>query len=161
MKVTFIPIVVAVLGTVTERLLKGLENLEIRWCVETIQTTTTILRRVLENWGNLLSLKLQWKTISQRLCEKLSRNKIMIYVRVCVCVWQWTTSYILRFELFIKNMWKGLVNHYPNMGDLTSAPDCVLVSTFFFISVTLFLSCQHLQRSSGSNTINSLFFLRS
>ena len=37
--------------------------------VETIQTTALlrtakILRRVLETWGDLLSLKLQWKTIS-------------------------------------------------------------------------------------------------
>ena len=37
--------------------------------VETIQTTALlrtarILRRVLETWGDLLSLKLQWETIS-------------------------------------------------------------------------------------------------
>ena len=68
MKVMYIPIVIGTLGTVTKGLLKGLDDLEIRGWVETIQTTTllrsaTILRRVLETWGDLLSLKLQWKTI--------------------------------------------------------------------------------------------------
>ena len=53
MKVTFIPIVIGALDTVTKGLLKGLEDLEIRGRVETIQTTTLlrsarILRRVLE-----------------------------------------------------------------------------------------------------------------
>ena len=48
--VTIIPIVIGVFGTVTKGLLKGLEDLEIR-------------RRV-KTWGDLLSLKLQWKTIS-------------------------------------------------------------------------------------------------
>ena len=36
MKVTFIPIVIGALGTVTEGLLKGLEDLDIRGRVETI-----------------------------------------------------------------------------------------------------------------------------
>ena len=68
-KVTIVPIVIGALGTVTKGLLKGLEDLEVRGRVETIQTTALlrtarILRRVLETWGNLLSLKLQWKTIS-------------------------------------------------------------------------------------------------
>ena len=39
MKGTFIPIVIGVLGTVTEGLIKELENLEITGQVETIQTT--------------------------------------------------------------------------------------------------------------------------
>ena len=69
MKVTFVPIVIGALGTITKGLLKGLEELEIGGRVETIQTTAllrtaTILRRVLETWGDLLSLNLQWKTIS-------------------------------------------------------------------------------------------------
>ena len=38
MKVTMIPIVVVGLGTVTKGLIKGLEGLEIRGRVETIQT---------------------------------------------------------------------------------------------------------------------------
>ena len=69
MKVTIVPIVIDALGTVTKGLLKGLEDLEIGGRVETIQTTALlrtarILRRVLETCGDLLSLKLQWKTIS-------------------------------------------------------------------------------------------------
>ena len=69
MKVTIVPIVIGALGIITKRLLKGLEDLEVGGRVETIQTTALlrtarILRRVLETWGDLLSLKLQWKTIS-------------------------------------------------------------------------------------------------
>ena len=68
MKVMIIPIVIGAFGTVTKGLLKGLEDLEIKGQVETIQTTAflrtaRILRRVLETWGDLLSLKLQWQTI--------------------------------------------------------------------------------------------------
>ena len=53
MKVTVIPIIVGALGTITEGLIKGLEDLEIRRQVDTIQTTSllrsaNILRRVLE-----------------------------------------------------------------------------------------------------------------
>ena len=67
-QVTIIPIVIGAFGTVTKGLLKGLEDLEVSRRVETIQTTTLlrtagILRRVLETWGDLLSLK--------RWCEKL------------------------------------------------------------------------------------------
>ena len=69
MKVTIVQIVIGALGTITKELLKGLENLEVGGRVETIQMTTLlrtarILRRVLETWGDLLSLKLLWKTIS-------------------------------------------------------------------------------------------------
>ena len=69
MKVTIVPIVIGALGTVTKGLLKGLVDLEVGGRVETIQTTALlrtarILRWVLEIWGDLLSLKLQWKTIS-------------------------------------------------------------------------------------------------
>ena len=64
MKVTIVPIVIGVLGTITKGLLKGLEDLKIGERVETIQTaallrTARILRRVLETLGELLSLKLQ------------------------------------------------------------------------------------------------------
>ena len=75
MKVTIIPIVIGAFGTVTKGLLKGLEDFEVGARMETIQTallkTARILRRVLETWGDLLSLNLQWKTISLRWCEKL------------------------------------------------------------------------------------------
>ena len=69
MKMTTIPIVIGTFSTVTKGLIKGLEDLEVGGRVETIQTsallrTARILRRVLETWGDLLSLKLQWKTIS-------------------------------------------------------------------------------------------------
>ena len=68
MKVTIVPIVIGALGSVTKGLLKDLEELEVGGRVETIQMTALlrtvrILRRVLETWGDLLSLKLQWKTI--------------------------------------------------------------------------------------------------
>ena len=64
MKVTIVPIVIGTFGTITKGLLKGLEDLEVGGWVETIQMTALlrtarILRRVLETWGDLLSLKLQ------------------------------------------------------------------------------------------------------
>ena len=76
MKVTIIPIVIGAFGTVTKGLLIGLEDLEVGGRMETTQTTALlkiarILRRVLETWGDLLSLNLQWKTISLLWCEKL------------------------------------------------------------------------------------------
>ena len=76
MKVTIIQIVIGAFGTVTKGLLKGPEDLEVGDRAKTIQTTVLlktdrILRRVMETWGDLLSLKLQWKTISLRWCEKL------------------------------------------------------------------------------------------
>ena len=53
MKVTFIPIVIGALGTITKGLVQGLEDLEIRGQVETIRTPTLlrsarIMRQVLE-----------------------------------------------------------------------------------------------------------------
>ena len=76
MKVTILPIVIGAFGSVTKGLLKGLEDLKVGGRVETIQTTAlmktaSILRRVLETWGNLLSLNLQWKSVSWCWCEKL------------------------------------------------------------------------------------------
>ena len=69
MKVTIVPIVIGAFGTITKGLLKGLEDLKVSGRVETMQMTALlrtarILKRVLETWGDLLSLKLQWKTIS-------------------------------------------------------------------------------------------------
>ena len=69
MKVMVIPTVIGPLGTVTKVLVQWLEDLEITGRVETIQTTALlrsvrILQRALETWGDLLSLKLQWKAIS-------------------------------------------------------------------------------------------------
>ena len=64
MKVTIVPIVIGAFGTITKGLLKDLVDLEIGGRVETIQMTALlrtdrILRRVLETWGDLLSLKFQ------------------------------------------------------------------------------------------------------
>ena len=59
-KVTEIPIVVGVLGTVTKGLVLGFESLEVKRRQETTQITALlrsarILRRALETWGDLLS----------------------------------------------------------------------------------------------------------
>ena len=69
MKMMIVPIMIGAYGTITKGLLKGLEDLKVGGQVETIQMTALlrtarILRRVLETWGDLLSLKLLWKTIS-------------------------------------------------------------------------------------------------
>ena len=77
--VTIILIVIGAFGTVTKRLLKRLEDLEVGGQVETIQTTALlrsarILRRVLEIWGDLLSFQLQWKTICRNWCEKTRKG---------------------------------------------------------------------------------------
>ena len=69
MKVTVIPIVTGALGKVTKGLVQEMEDLEISGRVETIQTTALlrsnrILKRDLKTWGDLLSLRLQLKTIS-------------------------------------------------------------------------------------------------
>ena len=58
-----ISIVIGAFGTVTKGLLKELEDLEVAGRVQTIQSTASlrtarILRKVLETWGDLLSLKL-------------------------------------------------------------------------------------------------------
>ena len=79
MKVSIVPIVIGAFGTVTEGLLKGLEDLEVSGRVETIQTTALLktarlLRRVLETWGDLVSLKLQWKNHQLTLSAKKSKR---------------------------------------------------------------------------------------
>ena len=73
---TIIPIVIGAFGRVAKGLPKGLEELEVVGRVETIQTTeflrtAWILRTAVETWGDLLSLRLQLKTIGKRWCEKL------------------------------------------------------------------------------------------
>ena len=74
MKMTVI-LIVTVLDTISKRLVKGIEDLEIRGRVESIQTTgllwsVRILGRFLEAWGDLLSFKIKWKTINKCWCEK-------------------------------------------------------------------------------------------
>ena len=69
MRVTIVSIVIDTFCTMTKGLLKGLEDLEVGGRVgRTIQMTALlrtarILKRVLEAWGDLLSLKLFWKNI--------------------------------------------------------------------------------------------------
>ena len=68
-KMTIIPIVMTAFSTVIKGLVQVLEDLEIAGRVETVQNTILlrsdrILRRVQETWGELLSLKLQWKSVS-------------------------------------------------------------------------------------------------
>ena len=70
MKVTIVPIVIGAFGTITKGLLKDLEDMEVGEQVETIRmtallTTARIPRRVLESWGELLSLKLLAKVIKR------------------------------------------------------------------------------------------------
>ena len=69
MKMTVIPIVAGALGTIPKGLVKRQEDLEIRGQVETTQVTALlrsarILRKVIETWGDLLSLKFVCETIS-------------------------------------------------------------------------------------------------
>ena len=70
-KAIIVPIVIGAFGIITKGLLKGLEDLEEGGRVETIQMTALlktarILRRVLETWGDLLSLKLlMWETVKE------------------------------------------------------------------------------------------------
>ena len=73
---TAIPVVIGALQTIPKGLGKGLEDLEIREQIETIQATALlrsarILRRVLDTRGDFLYLKLHWKAISWHWCENL------------------------------------------------------------------------------------------
>ena len=79
MKIMVILFEIGALGTVSKGLVKELKDLKRSGRVETIQTTTTlrsarILRRVLETWRDLLSLKLQWKTINFQM-SKISNEQ--------------------------------------------------------------------------------------
>ena len=74
-------------ATVTKGLLKVLEDLEVGGRVETIQTTTSlrtprILRRVLETWGDLLSLRLQWKPSA--IADVKSSNEGIIIIIIII-----------------------------------------------------------------------------
>ena len=100
MQVTIIPIVIGAFGTVTKGLLKRLEDLEVGGRVETIQTiallrTARILRRVRETWGDLLSLRLQWKPSSN--ADVKSSNEWIIHDWVGKDI-LWAMCKILKFE---------------------------------------------------------------
>ena len=69
--------------TVPKGLERGLEQLEIRGRLKTIKITALlrsarILTRILDTWGDLLSLRLLWKLTDVRWQKKLTRNKIII-----------------------------------------------------------------------------------
>ena len=101
--VTIIPIVIGAFGTVNKGLLKGLEDLEVGGREGTIQTTALLrttrrLRRVLETWGDLLSLRLQWKNISVSWCEKNYNNNNNIK----------RTRKLLWIKLYKRNLIKGI-----------------------------------------------------
>ena len=90
MKVTVIPIVIGELGTIPKGLVKGRKDLEIRGQVETIQMTVLlrlarILRWVLEIWGDLLPLKLQWKP-SAKGVKNSQRSKIIIMIIIFIII---------------------------------------------------------------------------
>ena len=82
------------LGTVPEDLVRGPEEWKIREQIETIQTTALlrsvrIPRRVPENLGDLLSLRLQWKTdhlIPARRPDLIIINKKKKKKRTCKIV---------------------------------------------------------------------------
>ena len=73
MQVTIIPILIVAFGTVTKGLLKGLEDLEIRRRVETIQTTTRLrIARILEE---------SWR-LEETCCHSKSGEKLSAKVDV-------------------------------------------------------------------------------
>ena len=69
MEVTVIPIVIGAFGKIPTSLIKGLDELEIGRPTETIYPSALlrsvrIFKRILDIWRDLLSLRLQWMTIS-------------------------------------------------------------------------------------------------
>ena len=87
---TNMPIVIGALAIVAKELVQGLKKLEITGQVKTIQTiallrSAKILKSVLENWGDLLSFKLQltlmWKTPKESMHKALHpRDVDRLYV---------------------------------------------------------------------------------
>ena len=74
-----------IIGDAFGMVAKGLEELTISERIKTLLTTALlkvarILRRDFENWGDLLSLGLQWKTISKDCCEKLTMSEIIMMI---------------------------------------------------------------------------------
>ena len=81
MKVTVIVLITGALVTIP----RVLEELEIEGGVQIFQIITflglvRILRRVLENCEDFFSFGLQWKTISERWCEKFARSIIIVII---------------------------------------------------------------------------------
>ena len=83
MKVMGIPIVISKLSTVTKGLVQGLEDLEIRGRMETIQTTTLlrsarILRRILETWSHSNSSRKPSANVGVKKKKPSQMSKIII-----------------------------------------------------------------------------------
>ena len=102
MKVTIVPIVIGASGTITKGLLKGLEDLKVGGRVKTIQTTALlwtarILRRVLETWGDLLSLSPSEKPSA---CANVKNSIQKEYL--------WRTRKLLETKLYSRNLIKGI-----------------------------------------------------
>ena len=81
MKASIVPIVIGAFDTVTEGLLKGLEDLSVCGRVETIQTTALlktarILRRVLETCGDL------WRLAVTQTPVKNSKGIIIMIIMI-------------------------------------------------------------------------------
>ena len=79
MKVMIVPFVIGALGTITTRIIKRPGGLGSWWMGRTIQMTALLrtarmLRRVLETWGDLLSLNLQWKNQLTLMWKILNNN---------------------------------------------------------------------------------------
>ena len=100
MKVTVIPIIVDALETVPNNFKKRLCELEIKGRIETTQITALLksarlLNKALDIWRNLPPLRRPWNTSSYKLCEKLTRNKLLLllllfyYLRVFYTSFNW------------------------------------------------------------------------
>ena len=79
MKVTVILFVIGAFGIIPKGLVKGSLGWEIIGQMQTIQTpallrSARILGRILETWGDLLSLKLRWKNFQRSLIIKFIEN---------------------------------------------------------------------------------------
>ena len=114
MKVTVIPIVVGILGTILKKLVKGLEDIGIRGQVETIQTTVLlrsarILRNILETWGDFLSHNPQWKTTYWRWYDKPENKKSWRCIRPFSSQrWRWLIICVK--EIRMKKTYKHCVD---------------------------------------------------
>ena len=79
-----VPIIICVLRTVPRGLERELEELQISWWIETIQTailirSVRIQRKIMETWGNLLSPRHQENAISWRWHENPRKKYISDY----------------------------------------------------------------------------------
>ena len=90
------PTVISTLGTVTKGLIQGLGVLEISGRLEIIQITFFYIDqntvKILEAWGDLLSLKLKCETICKRWWEKLSKENNTYLVKEIIKIWHLKTT---------------------------------------------------------------------